>query len=143
MNERKVNDFFYEGLSYKIRGCAFKVYNTLGFGHKENIYQEALEIEFKNSKINFDKEKALPVIYNGEKVGIYKPDFIIDNRIIIEIKAVPSMPKDYETQLTNYLKGTNYKLGFLINFGNYKLDIRRRVWTPNYQRESAIISGNQ
>ena len=61
----------------------------------------------------------------------------IDNKIIVEIKAVSFMPKDYETQLTYYLKGTNYKLGFLINFGSKKLNIKRRVWTPNYQRQSA------
>jgi GxxExxY protein len=116
----------------------FKVYNTLGFGHKENIYQEALVSEFKKAAINFEKEKILPVIYEGKKVGIYKPDFIIENKIIIEVKAVPFISKDYEVQLTYYLKGTNYKLGFLINFGGKKLDIRRRVWTPNYQRQSAI-----
>ena len=85
----------------------------------------------------------MPVVYNGKKIGVYKPDFIVGNKIIIGIKAVPFMPKDYETQLTYYLKGTNYKLGFLINFGNRKLDIRRRIWSPNYQRQSAIISENQ
>jgi len=143
MLNKKVNDFLYEDLSYEIRGCVFKVYNTLGFGHKENIYQKALENEFKNLEINFDKEKALPIIYDRKKVGIYKPDFIIDNKIIVEIKAVSFMPKDYETQLTYYLKGTNYKLGFLINFGSHKLDIRCRIWTPNYQCKSAIISENQ
>jgi len=134
MKKTKVKDFLYEDLSYKIRGCAFKVYNTLGFGHKENVYQKALALEFKETGINFEKEKVLPVLYGGKKVGNYKPDFIIENKIIIEIKAVPIMPKDYETQLTYYLKGTNYKLGFLINFGSKKLDIRRRIWSPNYQR---------
>jgi len=130
MIKRKVPDFLYEDLSYKIRGCAFRVYNILGFGHKENIYQKALASEFENTGVSFEKEKVLPIIYNQKKVGTYKPDFVIENKIIIEIKAVPLMPKDYETQLTYYLKGTNYKLGFLINFGSKKLDIRRRVWTP-------------
>ena len=137
MSKRKISDFLYEDLSYKIRGCAFKVYNTLGFGHKENIYQKALEAELRDSGINFEKEKSLPVIYNGNKIGIYKPDFVINSKIIIEIKALPFMSKDCETQLIYYLKGTNYKLGFLVNFGNKKLDIRRRVWTPCYQRQSA------
>lgn len=143
MPKRKVDDFLYEDLSYKIRGCAFNVYNNLGFGHKENIYQKALEAEFKNSKINFEKEKILPVVYKEKKIGIYKPDFVIENKIIIEIKAVPFVPRNYETQLTYYLKGTNYKLGFLINFGSTKLDMRRRILTHNYQRQSAVISGNQ
>lgn len=138
MPNKKVNDFLYENLSYKILGCAFRVYNTLGFGHKENVYQEALAADFRKIGINFEKEKVLPVLYNGEKVGTYKPDFIVEDKIIIEIKAVLFMPKDYETQLTYYLKGTKHKLGFLINFGGKKLDIPRRVWTPNYQRKSAI-----
>ena len=137
MNKRKVKDFLYEDLSYNIRGCVFKIYNILGFGHKENVYQKALETEFAKLKIDFRKEKVLPVIYEGKKIGIYKPDFIVENKIIIEIKAVPFMSRNYETQLTYYLKGTNYKLGFLINFGSQKLDIKRRVWTPHYQRSSA------
>lgn len=135
MIKRKVSDFLYEELSYKIRGCVFNVYNILGFGHKENVYQSALEIEFEKLKINFEREKILPVLYDGKKVGVYKPDFVIDNKIIIEMKAVPFILKDYEVQLAYYLKGTNYKLGFLINFGGKKLDIRRRVWTPNYQHQ--------
>ena len=138
MPGRKVNNFLYEDLSYKIRGCVFKIYNVLGFGHKENVYQKALAAEFKKIGINFEIEKVLPVLYDGKKVGTYKPDLIIDDKIIIELKAVSLMPKNYETQLTYYLKGTNYKLGFLINFGNKRLDIRCRVWTPNHQRQSAI-----
>lgn len=138
MATKKVPDFLYEDLSYKIRGCAFKVYNTLGFGHKENVYCKALMAEFEKEGINFEIEKVLPVFYQGKKVGIYRPDFIIENKILIEIKAVSFMGRDYETQLTYYLKGTNYRLGFLINFGSRKLDIRRRVWTPLYQRSSAI-----
>ena len=138
MSRRKVPDFLYEDLSYKIRGCAFRVYNALGFGHKENIYCEALKSEFEKGGIQLEREKALPVFYQGKKVGTYRPDFIIENKILIEIKAVSFMPQNYETQLTYYLKGTDYKLGFLINFGSRRLDIRRRVWTPSYQRESAI-----
>lgn len=143
MPGRKVTNFIYEDLSYKIRGCVFKVYNTLGFGHKEDVYQKALASEFEKAGINFEKERVLSVMYDDKKVGTYKPDFIIEKKIIIEIKAVPFIPKHYETQLTYYLKGTDYKLGFLINFGGQKLHIRRRIWTPNYQCKSAIISGNQ
>lgn len=134
MKNKKVDNFLYEDLSYKIRGCAFKVYNTLGFGHKENIYQNALASEFKRAEVNFSREKILSVIYGGKKIGIYKPDFVVEDKIIIEIKAVPQISKAYEVQLTYYLKGSNYKLGFLINFGGKNLDIRRRIWTPHYQR---------
>lgn len=121
-------------MSYKIRGCVFNVYNNLGFGHKENIYQKALALELENKNLNFVAEKSLPITYQNKKIGIYKPDFIVDGKIVLEIKAVPFMPKSYEAQLTYYLKGTNYRLGFIINFGSPILDIRRRIWTPYYQR---------
>jgi GxxExxY protein len=136
MNERKVPDFLYEDLSYQIRGCVFSVYNVLGFGHKESIYQQALALEFKKKNIPFEREKTVSIRYEEEKVGIYRPDFVVDGKVLVELKAVPFMPKDYETQLTYYLKGSDFSLGFLINFGGKYLDIRRRVWTP-YQRSSA------
>lgn len=135
--KRKVDDFLYEELTYKIRGCFFRVYNELGYGHKESVYQLALAEEFTNSNIKFEREKSLNIKYENKKVGTYKPDFIVERKVIIEIKAVEFVPKDFEKQLTYYLKGTDYKLGFLVNFGSPKLDIRRRVWTPSYQRQSA------
>ena len=128
--EKRVSDFLYEDASYKLRGCVFNVYNTLGFGHKESVYQKALTDEFSKANIKFEREKTIPITYNGRQVGTYRPDFVIENTIILEIKAVEFMPKSYETQLVYYLKGTNYKLGFLVNFGAAKLDIRRRVYTP-------------
>lgn len=134
MKDNIIQDLLYKDLSYKIRGCVFKVYNSLGFGHKEEVYQKALAIELDKEKINFEREKNLIITYEGKKVGNYRPDFVIDEKIIIETKAVEFMPKSYEAQLVYYLKGTGYKLGFIINFGSNKLEIRRRVWSPNYQR---------
>ena len=134
MVKKLVDKFLYEDLSYKIRGCIFSVYNNLGFGHKEEVYQKSLAIEFEEEKIFFEKEKTLPIVYENKKVGYYKPDFIVENKMIIEIKAVEFMPKACETQLQYYLKGTGYKLGFVVNFGSKKLDIRRRVWSVDYQR---------
>jgi GxxExxY protein len=119
----------YSELSYKIRGCAFKIYNNLGFGHKENVYQRALGIEFEKAGLSFEIEKSLPVFYENKKIGTYRPDFIVDNKIIIEIKSVPFMPKTYETQLIYYLKSTNFNLGFLINFGSKDIQIKRKIWT--------------
>ncbi|MBU4360991.1 GxxExxY protein [Patescibacteria group bacterium] len=131
--QNKVDNFLYEDISYTIRGCCFKVYNGLGYGHKEIIYQNALAEEFTCQDLFFEREKRLDIFYNNKKIGIYKPDFVIKNKIIVEIKAVEYMPQNYEKQLIYYLKGTNYKLGFLINFGSKNLDIRRRVWSPSYQ----------
>lgn len=137
MKKGRVKDFLYEELSYKIRGAIFRVYNELGFGHKEAVYKRALAKEFDKRGIPYKTEKQLDVRYGGEKVGVYQPDFIVDGKVLIEAKAVPHIPQDFERQLTNYLKGTGFKLGFFVNFGAQKLDIRRRVWTPEYQRKSA------
>ncbi|MFH1440668.1 MAG: GxxExxY protein [Candidatus Omnitrophota bacterium] len=126
----------YEDLTYKIRGAFYEVYNTLGPGFKEEIYHKALIKEFKLCGIAFIEKKRLSIVYKEEKVGVYEPDFIIDDKVIIEIKSVLIMPKIFDTQLYYYLKGTNYKLGFLVNFGAEKLDIRRRIY------ETARIHSN-
>ncbi|MBA7611777.1 hypothetical protein ES703_19008 [subsurface metagenome] len=117
----------YEKLTYKIRGAFFEVYNTLGPGFKEVIYHRALTKEFILKDIPFKEKLQLPITYKNEAIGRYVPDFVVDDKILIEIKAVPEMPEVYEKQLYYYLKGTNYKLGFLVNSGAEKLDIRRRI----------------
>lgn len=103
------------------------MHNTLGGGHKEGIYQRALAIELKKSSIKFEREKSLTINYENENIGVYRPDFLINEEIILELKAVDSMSKDYEVQLLHYLKSTKLPLGFLINFGPKKVEIRRRV----------------
>jgi GxxExxY protein len=119
----------YANLTYKIRGAIFNVYNTLGPGHKEQVYQKALAKELKETGIPYKREEPLEVSYKGEKVGNYRPDFVVKNKVILEIKAVEFMPKFYEQQLVHYLKSTNFKIGFLVNFGAPKLVIKRLIWT--------------
>ena len=122
-------NFLYKDLSYQIRGAMFTVFNNLGFGHKEQVYQKALALELTELKIPFQRELSLNVNYKGSIVGHYRPDFVVDEKIIIELKAVEFIPKSYELQLLNYLKGTGFKLGFLVNFGSPKLLIKRLIWT--------------
>jgi len=121
-------EYLYKELTYKIRGAIYEVYNTLGPGFKESVYHRALAKEFTLRKIPFGEKKRLPILFKGEEVGIYEPDFMVDKRVLIEIKAVPKMPKLYETQLFYYLRGTEYKLGFLVNFGGSKLEWRRELY---------------
>lgn len=118
----------YKDLAYKIVGCFYEVYNTLGPAHKEQIYHKALALEFKANNIPFVDKKRLKVKYKNQEIGIYEPDFIIDDKIIIEIKSVLNMPIVFEKQLYYYLKGSPYKLGYLANFGSDKLDIKRRIY---------------
>ncbi len=126
----------YEELTYRVRGAMFTVYNELGFGHKENIYQKALIKEFETLNIPYKQEVGLDVKYKGDIIGKYRPDFSIEDKIIIELKSVEFMPKSYEEQLVHYLKTTGFSLGLLVNFGSAKLQIRRLIWTNN-QRVSA------
>jgi len=104
----------YEKLTYEIRGAFYEVYNTLGPGFKEDIYHRALAKEFTLKKIAFVEKKRLIITYKNEKVGIYEPDFIVEEKVLVEIKSVLIMPKIFETQLYYYLKGSSYKLGFLV-----------------------------
>jgi len=129
MNDKNiVKDLLYQDLAYRLVGCFYNVYNELGPGYKESVYHNALAEEFKIQKIPFEIQKKVAIEYKGKKVGFYSPDFLIDNKIVVEIKAVDCMPKLFETQLYYYLKGTLYKLGFIVNFGDLKIDIRRRIY---------------
>ena len=131
MVKRLVKDLLYEDLTYKIQGCFYKVYNTLGFGHKETVYQKALAKEFQRQGISFEAEKALSIFYLGEKVGVYRPDFVVEKKVIVEVKSMKFLPTEAEEQLIHYLKGTGFKLGFLVNFGAKRLEIKRRIWSKS------------
>lgn len=126
-----VTDILYKNLTYKIRACFFEVYNKLGCGFKESVYHKALAYEFQLQGIIFENEEELPVFYKDKQVGAYKPDFIVDKKVIVEIKAQPKLLRLDELQLYYYLKGTEYSLGFLVNFGGDKLDIRRKIAGQN------------
>jgi GxxExxY protein len=105
--------------SYRIVGAAFKVYNTLGPGFLEAVYQEALEIEFKRQGIPYEREKELKIDYDGiELKQTYKADFVCFGKIIVELKAVTVLDDAHRSQVYNYLHATGYNLGLLLNFGN-------------------------
>ncbi len=119
----------YKEESYKIVGAAFNVYNILGSGFLEAVYQEALEIEFQRQGIPFTREKELKIHYNGiELKQTYKADFICYDKIIVELKAVNTLEDIHRTQVFNYLHATGYKLGLLLNFGcSNELEMERIV----------------
>ncbi|OGZ66496.1 MAG: hypothetical protein A3C50_00380 [Candidatus Staskawiczbacteria bacterium RIFCSPHIGHO2_02_FULL_43_16] len=119
----------YEKESYKIRKAVFNVYKELGCGHKETVYQKAFYIALLKEELKIEKEKRLPVIFDGANVGTYIPDFLIEEAIIVELKSKSFITKEDTLQFWQYLKSTNYKLGFLINFGiPGKAQIIRRVY---------------
>ena len=108
----------YKEESYKVVGAAFKVYNALGHGFLEAVYQEALEIEFKRQGIPYEREKELKIQYDGiELEQTYKADFVCYGKIIVELKAVSELDDAHRSQVYNYLHATGYRLGLLYNFG--------------------------
>jgi len=121
-------DVLYPELSYKVVGAIQKVWKELGPAFKETVYQKALEKEFTNRDIPSLSQKQVPILYDGEKVGVYVPDFVIDDKILIEIKCLPQLTFKEKKQCWYYLKGTHYKLLLLVNFGGKKLEIMRRIY---------------
>ena len=119
----------YKELVYQLQGIFFEIYKSVGPGFKELIYQNAIEEELKENNINYKGEPTIKVKYKNKLLGYYKPDFIVDEKVIIEVKSVPEMPMYFENQLFSYLKASNYLLGLLVNFGSVgKVDIRRRIY---------------
>lgn len=119
----------FEKESYEIRGSAFEVYKALGCGHKEVVYQKAFFGALLKKFPLVEREKQLPVYFQGKKVGTYTPDIVVENKIPIELKAKPQITSHDIDQFWHYLTGTEYKLGFLINFGKPGgVEIIRRVY---------------
>ena len=108
----------YSQESYKIIGAAFNVYNTLGHGFLEAVYQECLELEFKKQGIPYEREKEIKIYYDGQELKqTYRADFVCYDKIIVELKAVSELDEAHHAQVYNYLHATGYKLGILLNFG--------------------------
>lgn len=116
-------------LTYEIIGAAMEVHATLGPGFLESVYQEALAIEFSTRGIPFDPEKRLDIFYKGIKLEKhFEADFICDNKVIVEIKALSALTNEHQSQVLNYLKATGIKVGLLINFGSKSLEHKRMIW---------------
>lgn len=120
---------YYRQESYDIVGAAMRVYNTLGHGFLESVYQEALEIELERAEIPFVREKKLRVFYDGIELNkTFKADYVCYDCIIVELKAIQNIDNASRSQLYNYLRVTGFKLGLLFNFGcSSKLEYERIV----------------
>jgi GxxExxY protein len=117
----------YEEVTSKIIKAFYNVYNTLGTGFLENVYEKALLIELKEFGLKVEPQKEIEVFYKNKVVGKYRADIVVENKIIIELKAVSQILELHKAQLINYLKATNYRLGFLVNFGD-KLEFKRIIF---------------
>jgi GxxExxY protein len=118
-----------EDITHKVIGCAYQVYNNLGFGFLESVYRKAMVIEIEASGLQVQQENPLQVHYRDQVVGDFFADLLVDNELIVELKSVESLGKIHEAQLVNYLVATGIEIGLLINFGSKGIDIKRKYRT--------------
>jgi GxxExxY protein len=123
----------YEEITNNIIQVFYKVYNNLGFGFLEKVYEKAMIIDFNKNGIKYINQSPIKVYYEGEIIGDYIADFIVEDKIIVEIKAIKQLSKSDENQLLNYLTATNYEVGLLLNFGN-KPEIKRKVYDNDIKK---------
>ena len=123
----KQKDFKHSELTEKIIKIFYKVYNRLGYRFLEKVYENALMIEFRKQSIPAVSQSPVKVLYEGSIIGEYFADILVDNKVIVEIKATKYLVKDNEAQLLNYLKATNSEVGLLLNFGP-KPEIKRKAF---------------
>ena len=138
MATRTVKDFLYEKEAYALRGACFDVWNALGGGFKEKVVEVALKKALLKRGLSVESQKRLKVYYEDEAIGVYQPDFVINDCILLELKVKPALAVGDRKQFWQYLKGSHYRLGFLVHFGSERLQIHRVV----YDRARSI-SGNQ
>lgn len=112
-------------ITHQIIGCAMKVHTTLGNGFQESVYQRCLEIELNKTSLNFAREFTMPIMYEGVQVGTRRVDFLIENEIMVELKAVIKLEDVHLNQAKNYLEAYNVESGLLINFGAKSLQFKR------------------
>lgn len=114
-------------LSERVIGCAMSVSRDLGHGFLERVYEAALAIELDEANVSYERQRGVAVRYRGRVVGEYVCDFIVDGRLLLELKALTTMTREHEAQVMNYLKATGLTVALLLNFGAPKLGVRRIV----------------
>ncbi len=119
-------DILYKEISDKILRAFYNVYNTLGYGFLEKVYENAMFIELKILGMKCERQKPIEVFYKNEKVGDYYADIIVEDKIILELKSAETLAPEHEAQLLNYLKATDIEIGFLLNFGK-KPEFKRMI----------------
>jgi len=125
-------------LTYKINGCAMKVHSTLGNGFQEVIYQRCLAIEFAKAGLEFAREQEQTIFYEGENVGTRRADFIVEGKVIVELKALINLEDVNLAQAKNYVVAYDFPIGLLINFGATSLQFKK-VFNPKYNEKNPII----
>jgi GxxExxY protein len=122
-------ELLYKQESYIIQGLAFDIYKKFRNRHKEKVYQNSFYLGLKNKGLNTEKEKRINILYDNKKVGTYTPDLVVNNAIFIELKVKPKLTQEDIRQFWYYLRASDYRLGYLINFGaSIGVQIIRRIY---------------
>ena len=121
-------EYLHQDLTSEIIGCFYDVYNKLGFGFLEKVYENALKHLLEQKGFDVQKQKAIKVYFDNVIVGEYFADLIVNDTVILELKAAESLREEHNLQLINYLKATNIEVGLLLNFGK-KPQVRRKIFT--------------
>jgi GxxExxY protein len=132
-----------DDLTKQIIGCAYKIHNTLGFGFLEKVYENALRIELEKLGLRVKQQEPINVEYEGQVVGEYYADLWVDERVVVEVKAVQALAKNHEVQLVNYLTATRIDVGLLLNFSS-SVQVKRkfREYKPKGSLINAILPTN-
>ena len=118
------------GLTRAIIGCAFQVSNELGAGFLESVYEKALLVALKDDGITAVSQKPIEVTFRGQPVGTFFADLLVEDKVLVELKAAKAIAPEHQAQIINYLKATGVEVGLLINFGNPKLEHKRFTRRP-------------
>jgi len=127
-------------LTEAIIGAFYDVYNTLGYGFLEKVYENALKLELNKRQFKVESQRPIRVYYDGIVVGEYFADLLVEDTVLLELKSVEKLRVEHEMQLFHYLKATGIELGLLLNFGP-KPEVKRKIWTnPNINPRKSVES---
>jgi GxxExxY protein len=126
-NNEERKDYPEIDITREIIGAAMEVHRRLGPGFLESVYEEALAVEFKLEQIQFERQKELPVIYRGEMIKMFVCDFLVSDKVIVELKAIKETGEIEKIQVISYLKASGLKIGLLLNFGCKSLEFKRLI----------------
>lgn len=114
-------------ITFRINGCAMDVMNSLGHGFNEKIYENALAIAFEKRGLQFSQQKQYEITFEEKTVGVFVPDFVVEDKVIVELKTIDRIGNNEKGQVLNYLRASGLNLGIILNFKNAKLDWQRVV----------------
>ena len=117
----------YSELTEKIIGCAYSVYNKMGFGYLESVYEKCMLIELRKAGLKVESQKPLTVFYENETVGEFIADIIVNDTVILELKSAKQIIKAHEVQLVNYLVATGKPVGLILNLSESKVEVKRKI----------------